>query len=270
MIEIGKLYAGYGLDPNGYIVSDVGKDKINDVYMSCIRESIKRLKKIFPQQLHSVYVYGSVARGEAIMKKSDLDLIAMFYTKLSPVMLAELKKLTKKLSEKYHDLVRDVGIASAYYDYTVDPENYYENAFLKELCVCMYGEDIGKRFGPYKLTSDIAISFNGDINDVLNRTLKRLETPSKGDFFEIITQNFSRKLIRTYYSMVMGRSQIWTTRIHEQSEVFIRYFPEKESIIHTLLKWIDEPPADREIVYELFQNEGEWARDNFLNEAKIR
>ena len=139
----------------------------------------------------------------------------MFDGQLSSVKLAELKKISGELSHKYRSLVRDVGIAIAYYDYTVDPSNYYENAFLKELCVCVYGEDLGERFGPYKLTSEIAIRFNGDIYDVLARTLNRLETASDEDF-KTFTQNFARKLIRTYYSMVMVRSQIWSTRLHEQ------------------------------------------------------
>ena len=130
MIEIRKLHAGYGLDPNGFIVSDVSRDKIDDAYMTCIQESVERLKRLFHQQLHSVYVYGSVARGEAIVKKSDLDLIAMFETKLSSVQLSELKQLAGELSQNYRSLVRDVGIAVADYDYTVDPTNYYENAFL--------------------------------------------------------------------------------------------------------------------------------------------
>lgn len=96
--------------------------------------------------------------------------------------------------------------------------------------------------------------------------LKRLETASKEDF-KIFTQGFARKLIRTYYSMVMVRSQIWTTRLHGQSEVFIHHFPEKESIMSTLLNWIDEPPSDREVVYELFKREGGWAIANY--EANI-
>jgi predicted nucleotidyltransferase len=270
LIEIGKLHAGYGLDPNRFIVSDVSRDKIDDVYMTCIQESVECLKRLFHQQLHSVYVYGSVARGEAIVKKSDLDLIAMFETKLSSVQLSELKQLAGELSQNYRSLVRDVGIAVADYDYTVDPTNYYENAFLKELCVCVYGEDMGERFGPYKLTSEIAIRFNGDIYEALNRTLKRLETASSEEDFKTITQAFARKLIRTYYSMVMVRSQIWTTRLYEQSEVFIHYFPEKESIIRTLLDWIDEPSTNQKAVYELFKSEGDWASANFSNEAKIR
>ena len=61
------LRAGYGLDPNGFIVSDVSKDKIDKVYVPCIRESVESLRNLFHQQLHSVYVYGSVARGEAVV-----------------------------------------------------------------------------------------------------------------------------------------------------------------------------------------------------------
>lgn len=262
------LIAGYGLDPNGFIASDVSKDKIDDVYMTCIHESIECLKQAFHQQLHSVYLYGSVARGEAIPIKSDLDLIAMFNTQLSSDKLAELNLLAGELSKNYRSLVRDVGIAVAYYDYTLDPANYFENAFLKELCVCVYGEDLGERFGPYKLTAEIPIRFNGDIEQVLERTLARLTTAS-GEAYKTITKSFARKLIRTYYSMVMVRSQIWTTRLHEQAEVFLQHFPEKKSIIHTLLNWIDEPPMDHKAVYELFKMEGKWASANFMSEAKM-
>ena len=263
-----NLNYGHGLDPNGFIISDVSTDKIDDIFIPCIRESINSLKNLFPQQLHSVYVYGSVARGDAVAIKSDLDLIAMFKSKLGSDKLDDLKTLAGELSVKHHFLVREVGIAAAYYDYTVDPINYYENAFIKELSVCVYGEDLGERFGPYKLTPEIAIRFNGDIRESLARTLNRLETASDKDF-KTFSQNFARKLIRTYYSMVMVRSQIWTTRLHEQSEVFIHHFPDKEPIIRTLLNWIDEPPTDREKVYGLFRCEGDWASENFAQEVSI-
>ncbi|MGP4071832.1 hypothetical protein ACTWQB_04685 [Piscibacillus sp. B03] len=107
------------------------------------------------------------------------------------------------------------------------------------------------------------------INEVFNRALKRLETASHEEDFITYTQNFARKLIRTYYSMVMARSQIWTTRLHEQAEVFLIYFTEKEPIVRTLLEWVDQPPKDFNVVYELFKREGEWASANFINEAQF-
>ncbi|MFS0750087.1 nucleotidyltransferase domain-containing protein [Oceanobacillus sp. 1P07AA] len=260
------LKPGYGLDDNGFIVSDVSIDKIDSIYLPCIQESVHSLKKLFPLQLHSVYVYGSIARGDAKPVHSDLDLIALFTKNLSSDEVNQLRTLASELSNKYLSLVRDVGIAIADYDYTMDPSNYYENAFLREISVCVYGEDLGERFGPYKLTSEIPIKFNGDICKSLHRTLNRLET-SSDEAFCPYTQGFARKLIRTYYSMVMVRSQIWSTRLHEQSEIFIHYFPHKESIVHTLLNWIDQPPTDRETVQELFKREGNWACVNFIREA---
>jgi predicted nucleotidyltransferase len=236
--------------------------------MQCIKDSVERLQKLFPRKLHSVYVYGSVARGDALPRKSDLDLLALFDGKLSQEESTELKNLASELSHTYRSLVRDVGLAVAYYDYALDPANYYEQAFIKELCVCVHGEDLRRRFGPYKLTKEIAISFNGDICEVLDRTIRRLETASTVEF-KTITQGFARKLIRTYYSMVMARSQIWSTRLQEQAEIFLHHFPDKKPIISTLLEWIEQPPTDRTNVIDTFKREGKWACENFTREAYI-
>lgn len=263
-----SLQTGYGLDRDGYIVSDVAFDKIDNAYFPSIRESVGKLEKLFPHLCHSVYVYGSVARGEAVALKSDLDLLVIFNRTLNTEELVEFKKLTKTLTQKYHHLVREVGIAQINYDYVVDPANYYEQAFLKELCVCVFGEDLRERFGPYKLTSEIAISFNGDIREVFARTINRFEAASKEEY-ETLVKSFSRKLIRTFYSMVMARSQIWSTRLDEQCEVIINFFHHKEHIIRTLQRWQEEPPTNRESVLELFQREGKWVTDNFESEARI-
>src|SRR5699024_12357552 len=95
--------------------------------------------------------------------------------------LAELKTVTNDLSRTYHSLVRDVGIAVADVEYVIDPANYYEQAFIKELCVCVHGEDIRERFGPYKLTPERAIRFNGDIHEVLERTKIRIEAANRDE-----------------------------------------------------------------------------------------
>lgn len=265
---MGYLQAGYGLDKNGYISSDVSLHKISKVYEQCIQHSVEQISRLFPNQLHSVYVYGSVARGDAIAIKSDLDLLAVFNDTLNTSEKMKVKKLSTTLSETYRYLVRDIGIAIADLDHVMDPINYYEQAFLKELCVCIYGTDLRECFGPYKLTADIAISFNGDISDVFDRTIDRLQSASTEEFKKL-SQNFARKLIRTYYSMVMARSQVWTTKLNEQSDVFIQYFQDKKHTVRMLQNWIEEAPTSREHVHKLFMSEGKWLAANFHREARI-
>ncbi|XOQ16239.1 MAG: NTP-transf-2 domain-containing protein [Shouchella clausii] len=265
---MGDLQAGYGLDNNGYISSDVSIHKIPEVYEQCIQHSIEQLSRLFPNQLHSVYVYGSVARGDAIAVKSDLDLLAVFNSTLNASEKMKVKKLSTTLSETYRYLVRDIGIAVADLDHVMNPINYYEQAFLKELCVCIYGTDLRDCFGPYKLTAEIAISFNGDIGDVFDRTIDRLQSASTEEFKKL-SQNFARKLIRTYYSMVMARSQVWTTKLDEQSHVFIQYFQDKKHTVRMLQNWIEEAPTSREHVLKLFISEGTWLAAHFEREARM-
>lgn len=262
-----SLQPGYGLDRDGYIISDVNLDKVHSVYLPCINDSIKELKMMFPGRLHSVYVYGSVARGEAIIGKSDLDLIAMFMGTLNSEESTKLKNLSDSLSQKYCSLVRDVGIVVADYNYTIDPKNYYEGAFIKELCICVHGEDPTRGFGPYKLTPEIAISFNGDIGEFVNRTIRKINMVSNQGFGKV-SQGFARKFIRTCYSMVMVRSQIWTTRLHQQAKIFIHHFPEKEPAILNFQKWLEESPTERSLILKLIESEGIWATKNFEREVR--
>lgn len=263
-----KLQPGYGLDHEGYIVSDVSLDNISELYYECIEESIKELKIMFPEKIHSIYLYGSVARGDATPGTSDLDLLILFENKLLKDERTDLHNLQQRLSKKYIKIIREVGIATAEYDYVMDAGNYYEQAFIKEICTCLYGKDIRVHFGPYKLTAEIPISFNSDIEMSLKRNLDKLRNANT-DAFKVITQNFSRKLIRTYYSMVMVRSQIWTTRLDEQAIVVKRYLKDKEKVVERLLEWIESPPEDYRTVYQLFETEGEWLVVNFEREAKI-
>ena len=110
-----KLKQGYGLDSNGYILSDVSKEKIEPAFLSCIQQSVASLKKLFPKHLHSVYLYGSVARGDAVIPSSDLDLIAMFRSEVTSEQMTALKQLAVELSERYRNLVREVGITVVAY-----------------------------------------------------------------------------------------------------------------------------------------------------------
>lgn len=46
-----ELKSGYGLDPDGYIISDVSMDKIDLRYLPCIEETVDWLKNLYQQQL---------------------------------------------------------------------------------------------------------------------------------------------------------------------------------------------------------------------------
>lgn len=260
-----------GLDPNGFILSEVSQDKILPEYRSVIDASIAALKTALPDNVHSIYVYGSVARGNAVHGKSDLDLLVIFKRKLTPQEQDTLKALQESLSSQYKTLVREVGIADATctYDEMVDPANRYGwGAYLKVLCVCVDGEDLTKRFEKFKISPDIAIGFNGDTGKAIQNAIEKITNAKADEEAAKAAAIIARKLIRTCYSMVMTRAQVWTTKLSEQAELFLRYFPEKRGLIRILQSWIDTPPTNREDILKVLQGDCRWVVDNFEVEVK--
>lgn len=262
-----------GLDPDGFILLEVSQDNILSEYRSVIDASVAALKATLPGAVHSVYVYGSVARGNAVSGKSDLDLLVVFKRKLTQEEQDTLKALQESLSSEHKALVREVGIADATctYDEMVDPANKYGwGAYLKILCVCVDGEDLTKRFERFKISPDIAVGFNGDASKAMQNAMQKITNAKTDEEAAKAVAIVARKLIRTCYMMVMTRAQIWTTKLSEQAELFLRYFPEKQGLIHTLQSWIDSPPTNRADILKVLQNDCRWVVDSFEIEAKKR
>jgi uncharacterized protein len=258
-----------GLDENGFIISEVSYENILPEYKGLIGASIAALKSALPNLIHSIYVYGSVARGDAVREKSDMDLLVISSQKLTETERSTLNKMLADLSAIYGSLVREVGVADCTYDEMLDTKNKYGwGAYLKILCVCVDGEDLTKRFGNFRLSSEIAIGFNGDIDTALQSALRKIKDAETDEEAGKIAATFARKLIRTCYSMVMTRAQVWTTKLSEQADVFIKYFPEKRAFVRTLQDWVVQPPHNRNDVVAILEGEGSWVVGKFETEAR--
>ncbi len=266
-----KAMDKFGLDPNGFILSEVSQDKIPPVYRSVIDASIAALKASLPGVVHSVYAYGSVARGSAVQGKSDLDLLVVFKQKLTLRERDALATLQECLSNRHKALVREVGIddATCTYDEMTDPANKYGwGAYLKVLCVCVYGDDLAELFENFKVSPDIAVDFNGDASEAIGNAVRKIADAKTDEEAAKAAASVARKLIRTCYMMVMTRAQVWTTKLSEQAELFLWYFPEKQEFIRTLLGWIDSPSLNRENILKILQSDCSWLINNFVVEAK--
>lgn len=261
----------FGLDSNGFIISEVSQDKILPQYRRVIAKSVAVLVALLPDVVHSVYVYGSVARGNAVQKKSDLDLLIVFKRALIEPERSALIGLQENLSRQYKELLREIGIANSTctYDELIDPANEYGwGAYLKILCVCVYGDDLKKRFNEFKVSPEIAIGFNGDIGNALQSAIQQTIEAKTDEEASKTAARIARKLVRTCYMMVMTRAQVWTTILSEQAKLFLYYFPEKREFMRTLQDWIDNPLVNRGNIFVVLDGDCRWVVDNFDVEAR--
>lgn len=264
------LHLYSGLDDEGFIISEVSISNILPEYRNVLDDCTAQIKKCLPGLVHSVYVYGSVACGNPVRGKSDLDLLVIFSQHLSGGERKALDTTLDELSKTYESLVREVGLADCTAEEMLDPMNKYGwGAYLKILYVCVDGEDLTKKFERFKLVPDIALGFNGDVGRYIEVAMQKIKNSSATQ--EEVGKTASilaRKLVRSCYSMAMTRAQIWTTKLDEQATIFVQYFPEKKDFISTLQDWISNPPDDKAAIIEVLNSDGKWLTENFAVEAQ--
>ena len=83
---------------------------------------------------------------------------------------------------------------------------------LKHLCVCLYGEDLGKNQLNSKPTKKVAKAFNGDLGKLIKSCLQK---PEKDKIHSIM-----RKIVRTGFSLVIEEEKSWTTDLKNHMKFF--------------------------------------------------
>lgn len=96
-------------DENGFIISDVvEKEKISAQYREAIDKIVEiQTENLKEGQIHSIYVFGSVARGLETPGQSDLDITTVVKGNTEDVdrkWIPEAKKLLEKKLPFYKEI----------------------------------------------------------------------------------------------------------------------------------------------------------------------
>ena len=260
----------FGVDKNGAIITEVSLDKVTEQFKPIVDDVLTTVVKDFSSELESVYLYGSIATGKAIEGKSDLDILIVLKEKASKELGAEISALENRLTEKYASMLRGVGLAVTNID-EVKSETEASGlmCFIKHLCVCIYGNDLARNVSAFKPTKEVANGFSSDFSDKLEAFKKKLATTTLSeDEMKTQSQAFAKRMIRTSFSLVIPRSQSWTTDLKKSTDTFSYYYPEKAKEIRVALQWSEEGSADVQEVTGFLDNFGEWLSAEFEREIK--
>ncbi len=235
-----------GLDAEGYIETCCAVEKIPRVLRPALDASIARLKSTFAARLHSIYLYGSVATGQARLGLSDIDILVLFSDSILDPDQASLQQVAENLSLSYRSLVRQVGIEAVSIQEALANETLPGlGCFIKHLCVCVVGEDIRPLLPKFRPSIEVARGFNGDYASVMQAMLAELAAANQTQITQAVMRRICRKTVRTAFSLVMPRLGCWTTHFDRSVDYFCRYYPEQQPSMTLVLDWIERPPEDR-------------------------
>ncbi|WP_047303683.1 nucleotidyltransferase domain-containing protein [Pseudomonas fluorescens] len=217
--------SAFGVDADGLITLPA-EPPLQPEYRGVLNDLCASLHAPASPPLHSLYLYGSVARGTARPGVSDLDLCLILQRPADPQQLEHLEHLRQTLQTR-HPLVSKIDFDIGYLAQALARENLHSWGYwLKHHCRCLRGEDLRQRFAPFRPGRDIALAVNGDFQGVLDDYAERIEREQHPVEILRLQREASRKLIRATNLLRAEQEPSWPHSLDQHVRLFVQHYPE--------------------------------------------
>ncbi len=264
MSSIQNLGSILQTDNQGYIVSQSSSDKIQPKWRKPVDEAISKLVTLEGENIVSVYVRGSVARGQAIDQISDIDLLIVTDSRhnISP---DDLNKMEKEVIDKFK-FIQGVefsfsglkGILGA------DPKLNWRRSIIKTQTAHVYGRDSTDQLPPVK-PGPIIFGHIFNLDKDIATFLNNLDTWPNKTIAARCTW-IMKRILRSGYEIVMEREQAYTRDLYPCYAGFSKYYPGKQSTMWATLNLAINPITDKQALRLHLNDFGYWlasqAKDN--------
>jgi hypothetical protein len=215
--------------------------EIQPAFSHVIECVVTNLTHCFPELIHSLYVYGSVAEGRAEAGKSDLDMTVIF--KHDPDQATKEQFATvQSVLEKNNPVISKIDFDCGLLGQVLDPDNLLSWGYwIKHHCHCVYGEDLSHRFQAFKPSKAIAVAVNGDFMQVLGKLVIQMKTSSDENKKLQLQRSAARKLVRATNILRSEQDSDWPDSLQEYCTKFNSRYPALAEDMDYLLEMSTEP-----------------------------
>lgn len=231
------------LDENGFIKVPA-RVYIQPAFRSVVNDAVAMLTGCLGDLIHSIYLYGSVARGEAVAGVSDLDICLLLRRKADFREETELPAMAEAI-ECQHRVVSKVDFDIGTLEEALNPANLYSWGYwLKHHCRCLYGDDISRRFPLFRPSRAIALAVNGDFFAVLEGYIATLNEEKNIRRHQQLRRSASRKLIRSTNILRTAEDTDWPDSLEEHLLRFATNYPAMADSLRYFYQQNRQPQGD--------------------------
>jgi uncharacterized protein len=249
------------LDSEGYIRPEADLANLQPEYQGVPAAAADMLAGEFRSQLHSAYLYGSVARGNAVPGRSDIDLLAVLLAAPVDEDRGRAERVERALTERFPVLF-SAGVGLTHLQEVRSPaQRYGLQVFLRELAVCICGEDLRPGLPRTKPSAAVAAGFHDDTRAAFARARETLGTSTDPEVIRRVCRTTSRRMVQVAFAVVMAREGTWATVLEEQAAAVGAAFPRWAEAARHAADQGRRPVADANVVRELLDTFGRWAED---------
>ena len=221
--KIGKvLHVG----SKGYLVSESSKNNIVSPWDAPVQDLIDEYTKRLGDNLHSLYIRGSVARGTAVENMSDIDGLLLLKAPCGQLEVSWYKDFEEQFLAR-HSFVKGLDIPVKNVEEMVPEQNPVGCFTLKVMAVCVAGEDILPQLPRVK---------PGPGAFVVRWGLKKMLESRAVEDVSRRQIHLAKHILRTGMELVMEREQAFTRDLYPCYELFSKYYPQYSEKMYRVLK----------------------------------
>ncbi|UBF27198.1 hypothetical protein K9N68_04325 [Kovacikia minuta CCNUW1] len=255
--QLGKLLE---TDADGYLINECGWEKIQSPWLELVDDLRNACMNELGDRLQSLYLRGSIPRGQAIPEVSDLDSVAIVQGRITPALEDQIAALEKML-EQQHRFCKKVEIALLT-DSEIQNPTFHWRAVIQTQSLCIQGYDLRPELPRFKPGIELvshAFDLADDITEV--QTFLRESSAHHPKFEQRVKGQcgwIARRIVRTGFELVMEKEGSFTRDLYPCYKCFSRHFPEQEPQMRKALELAIQPSSNRGGLLIFLATFGQW------------
>ncbi|OIQ24569.1 nucleotidyltransferase domain-containing protein [uncultured Vibrio sp.] len=239
------------------------KQPFQPEYQPAITDLIKFLRGGLGDNLHSVYLYGSVARKTAKPGVANLDVIVVTKRTFNDTKTTLLNTIKWRFQQSF-SFITEVSIQTTLVSDVASLDSIFSWGFqLRHCSVCIYGDDLSECFGDYEPSWEIAKFWNMDVGDWVTDYRSRIARSNSVEEQIKSQRVIAKKLLRASHSLVMYRDKRWFDDPRECGEQFLKFYPDKHQDIERLNILLSGRVIAKRSVVGILDSFGNWLVEQY-------
>ncbi|WP_419892076.1 nucleotidyltransferase domain-containing protein [Paenibacillus xylanexedens] len=209
----------------------INKITIQSEYKDLVDKYVDHILNEFKDKIHSIYMCGSIPKGTAQPFKSDAD-FTIVCANPKDIDYERLSNIKDRLLEEYPFVTKMDTIICSIDDVLSRPNDW--GFWIKIICVCIHGEDIGEKVPPIIISPEFILDLNTDTKEEVDRVHRSLSNVSDHSMKTRYIKGYSKRLIRALYSLVLEDTGVWEDEIIKMKNAILNYCEINSALVEYL------------------------------------
>jgi predicted nucleotidyltransferase len=247
-------------DAQGNLLPEGNISNIETRYQELIDEiKEKFIKLIGAQNIVSIYVSGSIARG-ATGANSDMDMFVVVGENINidEQKAKSLQQQTRREVRK-KELVSKIDVGFVSISELIGENTSFGRQFItKLLSACVYGEDLSSKLPNFKADEETARKRSMDVQTLVDKARRILKERERSANTKKTCRWIMKIILINSFYLVLGREKKYTNSPETMAKLFKNHFPQKSKIIEQVLNLFNNPTDDKSEIEEVLNDFTPW------------